>query len=436
MKNYNIEDERREYRRKRKRRNQAIAYIVLFFVLIAMGIGAVAGMKIYNEKKPVQEDVMESSQVIQNLLASEEMIEVPEVTEVVPELTAEEKLDLFIEEMITEMTLAEKVAGLFFVTPEAITGVTAAVQAGDGTKTALEKYPVGGLIYFEKNIKSKEQIAEMIYNSQAYSKHPLFIGVDEEGGSVNRVAKAGLAQVQSSAPQIGATGDPGNAYTVGSEIGTYLSELGFNVNFAPVADLANVDGSVMKERAYGKDAVQVASYVTAMMNGLQENGITACMKHFPGIGSTTADTHKGLAAVTRNAEDLRNQELEVYKAGIEAGVQMIMVGHVTVPALDPDDNPASLSKVMITDVLRGELGYEGVVITDALNMSAIAEYYSSEQAAIMALKAGCDMILMPEDFLQAYAGVMTAVADGTISEQRVNDSLKRIYRIKYAGEIE
>ena len=192
----------------------------------------------------------------------------------------------------------------------------------------------------------------------------------------------------------------------------------------------------MKERAYGKDAVQVASYVTAMMNGLQENGITACMKHFPGIGSTTADTHKGLAAVTRTAEDLRNQELEVYKAGIEAGVQMIMVGHVTVPALDPDDNPASLSKVMITDVLRGELGYEGVVITDALNMSAIAEYYSSEQAAIMALKAGCDMILMPEDFLQAYAGVMTAVADGTISEQRVNDSLKRIYRIKYAGEIE
>ena len=115
MKNYNIEDERREYRRKRKRRNQAIAYIVLFFVLIAMGIGAVAGMKIYNGKKPVQEDVMESSQVIQNLLASEEMIEVPEVTEVVPELTAEEKLDLFIEEMITEMTLAEKVAGLFFV---------------------------------------------------------------------------------------------------------------------------------------------------------------------------------------------------------------------------------------------------------------------------------------------------------------------------------
>lgn len=436
MKKSDIEVDRREYRRKRKRRKQTIAYITLFFIMIAMGMGAVAGMKVYNEKKPVQEDVLQSSQVIQDIFASEETIEVPEVTEAVPELTVEEKLDLYIDEMIAEMPLAEKVAGLFFVTPEAITGVSAAVQAGEGTKTALEKYPVGGLIYFDKNIKSSEQIAEMIRNSQAYSKYPLFIGVDEEGGSVNRVAKAGLAQVQSSAAQIGATGDPENAYATGAEIGTYLSELGFNINFAPVADLSNVDGSVMKERSYGKDALQVAPYVTAMMNGLQENGITACLKHFPGIGSTTADTHKGLAAVTRTAEELRSQELEVFKAGIEAGAQMIMVGHVTVPALDEDDNPASLSKAMITDVLRGELEYEGVVITDALNMSAISEYYSSEQAAIMALKAGCDMILMPENFLQAYAGVMTAVADGTISEQRVNDSLKRIYRIKYAGTIE
>ena len=114
---------------------------------------------------------------------------------------------------------------------------------------------------------------------------------------------------------------------------------------------------------------------------------------------------------------------------------MIMVGHVNVPALDDDNNPASMSKAVITDMLRGELGYDGVIITDALNMSAISQYYSSEQAAIMALKAGCDMLLMPEDFLQAYAGVMAAVADGTISEQRVNDSLKRIYRIKYADAV-
>lgn len=436
MENRNIEEDRREYRRKRKKRNQTMAYIVLFVMLMVMGAGAFVGVKMFGKKTPVQEEIPQSSQVIQDIFASEEIIEMPDMTESVPELTKEEKLDLYIDELITEMTLAEKVAGLFFVTPEAITGVDTAVQAGEGTKNALEKYPVGGLIYFDKNIRSKEQLAEMIKNSQEYSKHPLFIGVDEEGGSVNRVAKAGLAPIQSSAAQIGATGDTGNAYNAGTVIGTYLSEIGFNVNFAPVADLANTEGSVMKERAYGSEAGAVASYVNAMMSGLQENGVIACLKHFPGIGSTTADTHKGLAAISRTAEELRSQELEVFKAGIEAGAQMIMAGHVTVPALDPDDNPASLSKVLITDILRGELGYEGVVITDALNMSAISEYYSSEQAAIMALKAGCDMILMPENFLQAYAGVMSAVADGTISEQRINDSLKRIYRMKYAEVIE
>ena len=437
MKKSQTEAEKREYRRKRKQRNQALAYILLFMMMIVMAVGIVAGVKAIVGNKPAQEAAQESSQeMLENLLGSEESIEIPEETEIIPELTVEEKLDLFIEEQIAQMPLDEKVAGLFFVTPEAITGVNTAVQAGDGTKTALEKYAVGGLIYFKKNIRSKEQIAEMISNSKQYSKYPLFIGVDEEGGTVSRVAEAGLARKQSSAAEIGTTGDANNAYQAGVAIGTYLSELGFNVNFAPVADLANVTNSVMKNRAYGSDAAIVVPFVTSMMTGLQEKGVTACLKHFPGIGSTTADTHNGLASTSRSAEEFRNQEFEVFKAGIDAGAQMIMVGHVNVPALDDDNNPASMSKTMITDILRGELGYDGVIITDALNMSAISEYYSSEQAAIMALKAGCDMLLMPEDFLQAYAGVMTAVADGTISEQRVNDSLKRIYRIKYAGTVE
>ena len=431
MKKLGTEEERREYRRKRKQRNQILAYIGLFIIVAAMGVGIVAGVKTIAEKE--QEAVQESSQeMIEDLFASEEFMEVPKETEVMPELTAEEKLEMFIEEQIAQMPLNEKVAGLFFVTPEAITGVNTAIQAGDGTKTALEKYAVGGLIYFKKNIQSKEQIVEMISNSKAYSKYPLFIGVDEEGGKVNRVADAGLAQAVASAADIGATGDANNAYQAGVQIGMYLSELGFNVNFAPVADIANVPDSVVKDRSYGFDRETVAPFVTSMMTGLQENGVTACLKHFPGIGSTTADTHTGLASTDRNVDEFRDQEFTVFQAGIDAGARMIMVGHINVPMLDNDNNPASMSKTVITDMLRGELGYDGVIITDALNMSAIAEYYSSEQAAILALKAGCDMILMPENFLQAYAGVMTAVADGTISEQRINDSLKRIYRIKYA----
>ncbi len=439
--NFGMGEESREKRRKRKQRNQAFAYGALLILITTICVLAVSGARYLTERERhqgiEQESQQESQQeVIKDLFASEESISVPVETEEVPERTPEEKLELMIEEQITGMSLEEKVAGLFFVTPEAITGVNTAVKAGDGTKTALEKYAVGGLIYFKKNIQSKEQIAEMISNSREYSRYPLFFGVDEEGGSVNRVAAVGLAQPQQSASNIGATGNPDNAYQAGTAIGSYLSELGFNVNFAPVADIANVNNSVMKSRAYGSDAATVAPFVTSMMTGLQEIGVTACLKHFPGIGSTTADTHKGLASTDRSAEDFRSQEFQVFKAGIDAGAKMIMVGHVSVPALDAENNPASMSKTIITDVLRGELGYEGVIITDALNMSAISEYYSSEQAAIMALKAGCDMLLMPEDFLQAYAGVVTAVANSTISEERVNDSLRRIYRIKYAGEIE
>lgn len=449
--------DRREKRRKRKQRNQAIVYGVLLLLVAALCMLAVSGARYVvqhreqqsqqqeSQQQSTQENIQESKQenkqesiqeAVENLFASEESIQAPEVSEepIEPQLTPEERLEQLVEEQIAGMTLEEKVAGLFFVTPEAITGVSTAVKAGDGTRTALEKYAVGGLIYFKKNIQTKEQITEMIHNSQSFSKYPLFIGVDEEGGSVNRVAAVGLAQPRQSAAEIGATGDPDNAYKAGAEIGAYLSELGFNVNFAPVADIANVSNSVMKSRAYGADAETVAPFVTAMMRGLHDSGITGCLKHFPGIGSTTADTHNGLASTQRSGEEFRNQELQVFKAGIDAGAQMIMVGHVNVPALDPENHPASMSKTIITDILRNELGYEGVIITDALNMSAISEYYSAEQAAIMALKAGCDMLLMPEDFLQAYAGVVTAVAEGTISRQRVEDSLRRIYRIKYAEE--
>jgi len=264
----------------------------------------------------------------------------------------------------------------------------------------------------------------------------LFLAVDEEGGKVARVADAGIYEGVESASAIGATGDTKNAYEAGVKIGSTLESLGFNVDFAPVADIANVSNSVMGNRAYGSTAAEAAPFVTAMAAGLQDKGVSACLKHFPGIGSTTADTHEGLALTNRKAEEFRAEEFQVFQAGIDAGVQMIMVGHVNVPSLDEENNPASMSKAVITDILREELGYDGVIITDALNMSAISQYYSSEQAAIMALKAGSDMILMPEDFQQAYAGVLNAVNDGTISEQRINDSLKRIYRIKYAGAVE
>lgn len=429
------QEERRELRRKRRRRNQTAAYITVILFVILLAFGIVFGVNLLTQTAVEQEE--EQQEMVDALLGTEETIVVPtEPEETVVELTPEQKLEQIVNAGIEVMPLEDKVAGLFIVTPEAITGVTTAVQAGDGTREALSKYAVGGIIYFTKNIKSEEQITEMLDNTALYAKYPLFLAVDEEGGKVSRVAEAGLASKVDSAAVIGQTGDANNAYNAGNTIGEYLTRLGFNLNLAPVADINNVEGSAMGDRSYGADAATVASFVTSAMQGLEDKNVTACLKHFPGIGNTTSDTHAGMATTNRTLEEFRANEFVVFQAGIDAGANMIMVGHLSAPALTGDNTPCSVSSTVITDILRDEMNFKGVIISDALNMSAITKYYSSEQAAVMALKAGCDMILMPENFEEAYNGVLQAVQNGTISEERINDSLRRIYRIKYADKIE
>lgn len=436
--NERTEEERREERKKRRLRSQIGAYVLLLVFLAIIAAGIIYGVKLATEyKESEQEKQSAAGDEINDLLASEPPIELePEPTETVPELTYEEKLDQIINTFIEAMPLEDKVAGLFLVTPEAITGVGTALQAGDSTKDALNQYPVGGIIYFAKNIQDAEQLTEMLSNTRLYAKYPLFLAVDEEGGNVSRVAGSGLAEVVASAKEIGESGDADNAYQAGTTIGAYLNAFGFDLDFAPVADVANVNGSVMLKRSYGADATVVSSFVTAMMRGLEEQQVTACVKHFPGIGSTKEDTHNGLAVIDRTAEELRAVELAVFQAAIEAGANMIMISHAAAPSLTGDNTPSSMSEIIVTDILRGELGYNGVVITDAMSMAAISDYYGADEAAISALKAGCDMILMPDDFELAYNSVLQAVRDGVISENRINDSLRRIYRIKFADRVE
>lgn len=430
---YNQQD-RREERRKRRRRNQIAAYVTIIVIIALFSVGIVIGVNRLTQMAK-DEDAAKQNKV-NAMIGTEETIAEPEPTEAVVELTPEQKLDEIVNAGIEVMPLEDKVAGLFIVTPEAITGVGTAIQAGDGTREALSKYAVGGIVYFGKNIQSEEQLKEMIDNTQLYTKYPLFIAVDEEGGSVSRVADAGLGTKIDSAEDIGATGDANNAYQAGATIGGYLSGLGFNLDFAPVADINSVEGSALGSRAYGSDAAAVTPFVTSMMQGIEEQKVTACLKHFPGIGSSTQDTHDGMATTDRTLEEFQANEFTVFQAGIDAGANMIMVGHLSAPALTGDNTPCSMSSVVVTDILRNEMGFKGVIISDALNMSAITQYHDSDVAAIMALRAGCDMILMPEDFEKAYNGVLQAVQDGTISEERINDSLRRIYRIKYADKIE
>ncbi len=429
------QQDKRELRRKRRQRNQIAAYITVIVAVALLACGIVMGVEYLTQSTKEQEEVRQEK--VEAMIGTEETIEVPELpTETVVELTPEQKLDEIVNAGIEVMPLEDKVAGLFIVTPESITGVSTAIKAGDGTREALAKYAVGGIVYFSKNIQSEEQLREMLDNTLLYTKYPLFLAVDEEGGSVSRVAEAGIGTKVDTAKAIGATGDANNAYQAGSTIGTYLSDLGFNLNFAPVADINVVDENALGDRTYGSDPVVVSHFVSSMMQGLEDKNVTACLKHFPGIGSSTQDTHDGMVTTDRTLEKFRANEFSVFAAGIDAGANMIMVGHLSAPELTGDNTPCSLSSVVITDILRNELNFKGVIISDALNMSAITEYYTADQAAILALRAGCDMILMPEDFETAYNGVLQAVQDGTISEERINDSLRRIYRIKYADKIE
>lgn len=338
---------------------------------------------------------------------------------------------------VSDTPLEDKIAGLFITTPEALTGVQTVIQAGEGTQEALNEHAVGGLIYFSKNISDKEQLMTMLSNTVSMSKYPIFLAVDEEGGSVSRVANSDIEVIQvGDMADIGAGGDAAMAYEAGVTIGGYLKELGFNLDFAPVADvLAEAENEVLGNRTFGTDAGICSDMVSNIVEGMQGTGVSSCLKHFPGIGSAEGDTHDGKVETTRTLDEMRNSDFLPFQAGIAAGVDFVMVSHITASSIDTEELPSSLSKTMITDVLRGELGFDGIVITDALDMGAITDYYTSEEAAVQAITAGADMLLMPEDFEAAYNGLLTAVQDGRISEERIDESLRRIYRIKYADKL-
>lgn len=259
------------------------------------------------------------------------------------------------------------------------------------------------------------------------------MGVDEEGGIVSRIAKSGIMEtpVYDSMQAIGQTGDSLKAYETGCQIGSYLSELGFNVDFAPVADvLTNPQNTVIGSRSFGSDPSIDGAMVASEVKGLHTKGMLSTLKHFPGHGDTYEDSHEGKSYVYKTREELENCEWIPFKKGIEAGSDFVMMGHISCPGITGDDTPASLSYTICTEILRDQLGFQGLVITDAMNMGAVANEYASGDAAVRAVQAGADMILMPADFSAAYAGVRNAVQNGTITEERINESVRRILAVK------
>ncbi|HCT90572.1 MAG TPA: hypothetical protein DF613_04190 [Lachnospiraceae bacterium] len=342
------------------------------------------------------------------------------------------------ENILAGMTLEEKVYQLFIVTQEQLTGVSKVTQSGETTRESLKNKPVGGIVYFAPNLVSRGQCAEMIGNVQSYSELGLFIAVDEEGGTVARLGN-NRDMGTTSFPAMGKIGDSGDAaqaYNVGYTIGTEIAELGFNLDFAPVADVnSNPANTVIGTRAFSSDPEVAAGMVAACVEGFRDSGILCSLKHFPGHGDTYADSHYGEAETLKSLEQLRECELLPFTAGIDAGAPFIMVGHITAPNIIKEPVPASLSHELITGLLREELGYTGLVITDSMMMQAITDQYSSGEAAVKAIQAGVDIILMPEDLESAVSGVLNALSAGDITEGRIDESVLRVLEAKISSGI-
>ena len=350
--------------------------------------------------------------------------EAPEPTISVEEEKAQELLD--------SMTLEEKVYQLFIVTPRALTGFYGVDIAGPATQEALQNYPVGGIIYFSENIYNEGQISDMIRLSQEYARYPLFIGVDEEGGRVSRLSNIGVTDTLEPMATYGAQGDTARVREIGQTLGTQLGSVGFNIDFAPVADVVtNPNNTEIGDRSFSSDPQVAADMVAAMVEGLQSSGTISCLKHFPGHGSTEADSHEGLSVTSRTLEELRQTELIPFLAGIDAGAEMVMISHMSAPAITGDNTPCDLSPVIVTDLLREEMGFTGVVVTDSHEMGAITNYYGCGEAAVKAIAAGCDIVLMPYNLDEAVGAVLTAIENGELTEARIDESVLRILTLKY-----
>ena len=370
-------------------------------------------------------------------LVNEEQKTAEENTVEIEKKSETEEAEFIVNEIVDQLTLEEKVAQMFFVTPESITGVEKVIQAGQATKEVLNQYPVGGIVYFASNLISPDQTKEMLSNVQNYSYErlnlPMFLGIDEEGGRVLRIGNNPVFNVQKveSMGSLVKDQDQQVIYEAGNTIGKYLAELGFNVDFAPDADvLSNEDNAVIGDRSFGTDPNIVAEMAWAYSEGLNNNGVLATYKHFPGHGGTIEDSHSEYAYSYKTLDELKEMELIPFQSGSQNGVDFIMISHISTPEVTGGDIPASLSKLWVTDILRKEMGYEGIIITDSLAMGAVSNNYTSSEAAIKAVEAGCDMLLMPSNFKVAYQAVIESVKNGQISQERIDESVKRIVTAK------
>ncbi len=337
-----------------------------------------------------------------------------------------------VERVMASMSLQEKIGQMFIVDFSQLGG-SSNTSINQRTKDRLNVYPVGGILLSSRNIVSNTQVTAFIQELQRNTATPLFIAVEEEGGDhtvLGSNSNIEIPQVKGAAA-LGEAKDLEGAKTAASQIGTALKEIGFNFNLAPVADVITVEeGAVLQNRSFGRDARFVSQMVEAQVAAYQSAGISASLKYFPGYGGASQSTQEGYVETLRTKEEMSAQEWLPYITGIKAGADSIMMSNIAAPSLTGGRTPCSLSKRVVTELLRGELGYNGMILSGPLNETAITRYYSSSEAVLMAIDAGVDVMFLPASLDGTYAAIESAVKNGTVSMERIDQSVSRILAVK------
>jgi beta-N-acetylhexosaminidase len=330
---------------------------------------------------------------------------------------------------VEQMTLEQKIGQLVMCGFEG-------TEPSEEVLRLIREKAIGGVIYFARNVRNVEQVVSLSAALQeaaaASGQEPLFIGIDQEGGMVARITD-GVA-LMPGAMAIAAAGSLEEAYQAALICGQELKALGINLNYAPVLDVNNnAANPVIGVRSFGEDPAKVAEYGVKTLQGLQSAGVIATAKHFPGHGDTNVDSHLDLPTVPHARERIEQVELRPFREAIAAGVDSIMSSHVVFPAFESQKLPVTLSKAVLTGLLREELGYEGVIMTDCMEMNAIAEHFGTVEAAVMAVEAGADLVLISHSHDRqqgAINALLQAVRSGRLSEERINRSVNRLLALK------
>lgn len=432
--------DQREKRRRKRKQSQVAAFAMLFLFVGCIGFGGYKGIQVLIEKQKAKNaaeqqalvDLNVSDSVSENNVPESVLPDLEEVSEnIVPE-PEEEVVDSpevqAAKEKVAAMSLEEKISGLFILHPESITGVDNVVLAGDGTKDALSLNRIGGLYYRSSNVTGKDAFQDMTtktkdMNEELYGeKLLLFVWED---GSVSTIAGSSTGEaVIDTAKTIGDSGDSGNAYSGYLNISTMLKNYSIDGNFGIVASVGS-DDNYLGDRCFSDDADLTASMVKSAVSAENDQKILSCLVAFPGEGAATSDPANGSVSVSKTLEELKETEYVPFVSGIDAGAKMVMVSSITYSNAF-GDKPACFS-VEAIESLRNDLGFEGVIVSDDLSKKAITDHYTSGEATVNALLAGCDMILCPADFSESYQAIVAAIGEGTITEEQIDAALVRIY---------